>query len=197
MTTNQDVAALREALEKVRDALHDCELNMSNYGEDDVSYLNQCATDAWQFADAALATDTTQPTTTEAPSVTRIEELAMTAFADAQPVRDECRGEQTILTYNENVGVYDLSFFESGWEFPERWLAASHWMDVTGMWPGVRAQVTEFNLQSQADLQTKLDEAVKHVRHLADWIEHEAGCDLPYSEDEPTARAFLNSMEVK
>ena len=188
--SNKDVAALREALEKARDQFRYYEKNHLAKGSLDGSMKAKTNADFADMCDAVLAA-------TEAPSVTRIEELAMTAFADAAPVRDECKGEQTILTYNENVGVYDLSFFDLGWEFPDRWLAASHWMDITGMWPGVRAQVTEFNIQSQADLQTKLDEAVKHVRHLADWIEHEAGCDLPYSEDEPTARAFLNSMEVK
>lgn len=76
--------------------------------------------------------------------VRRIEELPLTPFSEAAPVRDELMGEQTILTYSEAVGVWSLEFFESGWEFPVRWLGESHWIDITSMWPGVTAQVTEF-----------------------------------------------------
>lgn len=68
--------------------------------------------------------------------------LRMTPFSEAAPVRDELNGEQTILTYCEPVGTWGLEFFESGWDFPERWLGATHWLDITGMWPGVIAQTT-------------------------------------------------------
>lgn len=78
-------------------------------------------------------------------AVRRVEELRMTPFSEAAPVRDELMGEQTILTYSEAVGVWGLEFFENGWEFPDRWIGGSHWIDITSMWPGVTAQVTEFS----------------------------------------------------
>lgn len=71
-------------------------------------------------------------------------ELPMTAFADRPPQRDELNGEQTILTYNSNAAIWDLAFFESGEEFPDRWLGDTHWIDISGMWPGVIAQVASF-----------------------------------------------------
>lgn len=82
-----------------------------------------------------------------APKVTGIRtvaELPMTAFADAAPQRDEFNGEQTILTYSANVGTWDLAFFASGEEFPEKWLGDTHWIDISCMWPGVIAQVASF-----------------------------------------------------
>lgn len=81
----------------------------------------------------------------------QVTELRMTAFSDASPIRDELNGEQTILTYNENVGVWDLEFFESGSDFPDRWLGSTHWLDITRMWPGVIAQVAEFHREQTAD----------------------------------------------
>lgn len=82
-----------------------------------------------------------------APQVTGIRtvaELPMTAFADAAPQRDEFNGEQTILTYSANVGTWDLEFFASGEEFPEKWFGDTHWIDISCMWPGVIAQVASF-----------------------------------------------------
>ena len=76
--------------------------------------------------------------------VRTVAEIPMTAFADAAPQRDEFKHEQTILTYNDKVGVWDLAFFESGEEFPEKWFGDTHWIDITGMWPGVIAQVASF-----------------------------------------------------
>lgn len=49
-----DVDRFRAALSLIRDTLSDCELNMSNYDEDGVSHLNQCAIDAYLAADEAL-----------------------------------------------------------------------------------------------------------------------------------------------
>jgi hypothetical protein len=71
-------------------------------------------------------------------------------FSEALPVRDEAEGEQTVLTYLEDVGVWHLHFFESGWEFPDRWLGDTHWLDITAMWPGVIAQVQEFSAADEA-----------------------------------------------
>ena len=56
-----DPVGLREALEAVKGALGDCELNPSNYDHDDVSYLNQCAAAAYMLAEAALATPAHPP----------------------------------------------------------------------------------------------------------------------------------------
>lgn len=78
------------------------------------------------------------------PNVRTVAELPMTSFDDAAPQRDEFNGEQTILTYNANVGIWDLAFFESGEEFPEKWFGDTHWIDISGMWPGVIAQVASF-----------------------------------------------------
>lgn len=80
-------------------------------------------------------------------------ELKMTAFADAAPQRDEFNGEQTILTYTDRVGTWDLAFFESGEEFPERWLGDTHWIDITKMWPGVIAQVASFKAEPAEHVQ--------------------------------------------
>lgn len=107
----------------------------------------------------------------------RIEELPMIAFADRLPVRDEMNGEQTILTYSENVGVFDLEFFESGWDFPERWIGSTHWLDITGMWPGVTAQVTEFRTTDAARI-AALEAALKPFAARAEkldgkWLNHE------------------------
>lgn len=41
-------------------------------------------------------------------------------------------------------------------------------------------------------MRERLDEAVWHVTRLADWIEHEVGAELPYSEGEEDARTFLS-----
>ncbi|WP_160006893.1 hypothetical protein [Rhizobium sp. 18055] len=78
-------------------------------------------------------------------------ELKMTAFADTAPQRDEFNGEQTILTYTDRVGTWDLAFFESGEEFPERWLGDTHWIDITRMWPGVIAQIASFAASPEGD----------------------------------------------
>lgn len=95
------------------------------------------------------ALDVAEVKETPAPSqhvagIRTVAELQMTAFADAAPQRDEFNGEQTILTYNDKVGVWDLEFFEGGEEFPEEWLGRTHWIDITRMWPGVIAQVASF-----------------------------------------------------
>ncbi len=47
----------RKALALVRELLFECELNMSNYDEAGVSFLNQCATGAYAIADKALASE--------------------------------------------------------------------------------------------------------------------------------------------
>ncbi|NTF23536.1 hypothetical protein G6L37_34765 [Agrobacterium rubi] len=78
-------------------------------------------------------------------------ELSMTAFETTCPERDELNGEQTILTYNSNVGTWDLAFFESGEEFPEKWFGDTHWIDITAMWPGVIAQVTGYVSATEDD----------------------------------------------
>ena len=78
-------------------------------------------------------------------------ELKMTAFADAAPERDEFHGEQTILTYTDRVGTWDLAFFESGEDFPERWLGDTHWIDITRMRPGVISQVETCNGSDRDD----------------------------------------------
>lgn len=80
-----------------------------------------------------------------------VAEIPMTAFADAAPQRDEFKHEQTILTYSVNVGTWDLSFFEAGEEFPEEWFGDTHWIDITGMWPGVIAQVASFAIKEAQD----------------------------------------------
>lgn len=75
-----------------------------------------------------------------------VTEIRMTPIADGLPVRDELRGEQTILTYCEAVGTWDIAFMESGWDDFDSGFAigVSHWVDITAMWPGVIAQVAEF-----------------------------------------------------
>lgn len=74
-----------------------------------------------------------------------VTELKMTPIADGLPVRDPECGEQTILTYNEASGTWDLAFYESGWEFDAQGfrLGVTHWIDITKMWPGVVAQMKE------------------------------------------------------
>ena len=42
-----NIDKVREALEKARDALNGTEINMSNYGDEEVSALNQASTVAW------------------------------------------------------------------------------------------------------------------------------------------------------
>jgi NTP pyrophosphatase (non-canonical NTP hydrolase) len=94
------------------------------------------------------------PTVSEADGLageSRIVELPMKAFAHEQPVRDEMRGEQTILTYSDRVATWSLEFFESGWDFPDRWLGGSHWLDISAMWPGVTAQVSALRAQPSND----------------------------------------------
>ncbi|WP_354060105.1 Lar family restriction alleviation protein [Devosia sp. 2618] len=70
-------------------------------------------------------------------------ELKMTPITDGLPVRDEFRGEQTILTYCDKVGTWDISFMEAGWDDYDAGFAlgVSHWLDITSMWPGAIAQV--------------------------------------------------------
>ncbi len=112
-----------------------------------------------------------QPAPAPEPNVRTVAELPMTAFADAPPQRDEFNGEQTILTYNSNVGIWDLAFFESGEEFPETWFGDTHWIDITGMWPGVIAQVASFAAAAEGDQpspQTNVDwQAVAEHYRLA------------------------------
>lgn len=72
----------------------------------------------------------------------RVEELPMIAFAERLPVRDEMDGEQTILVHNAS-GTWDICFFEIGETMPDRWFG-EHWLDITSMWPGVIAQVTDW-----------------------------------------------------
>jgi len=57
------VEKLREALDGVKEALNDTELNMGNYDDDDVRHLNDGAIEAWTIADKALAA--TEPATVE------------------------------------------------------------------------------------------------------------------------------------
>ena len=84
-------------------------------------------------------------------NVRTVAELPMTAFADAAPQRDESNGEQTILTYNASVGVWDLAFFAAGEEFPDKWFGDTHWIDISRMWPGVIAQVASFATMEGSD----------------------------------------------
>ncbi len=93
-------------------------------------------------------------------------ELKMTSFADAAPQRDELNGEQTILTYTDRVGTWDLAFFEAGEDFPERWLGDTHWIDITRMWPGVIAQVASFETKPPEDISV----GVKPL----EWIENQS-----------------------
>jgi len=96
-------------------------------------------------------------------AVARVEELPMTAFADAVPVRDELGGEQTILIHNASA-TWDIAFFESLEPFPDRWFG-EHWIDITGMWPGVTAQVTEWRRKQDDDIAVAV-EALRHIKTL-------------------------------
>ncbi|PVE25392.1 hypothetical protein DC522_05705 [Microvirga sp. KLBC 81] len=80
----------------------------------------------------------------------KVIELKMTPISEGLPKRDELHGEQTILTYCEQVGTWDLVFCDAGWpDFDDGFrLGVSHWLDITEMWPGVTAQVAEFSARS-------------------------------------------------
>lgn len=60
-----------------------------------------------------------------------------TEFSERLPTRDEFRGEQTLLIYNENTGSFDLDFYESGWEFstPYKIFGNTHWIDISRCHP--------------------------------------------------------------
>ena len=76
----------------------------------------------------------------------RVIELPMVSFDERKPERDPEHGEQTFLTYCERTATWDIVLYESGWEEEARdFLGATHWLDITSMWPGVAAQVTAFN----------------------------------------------------
>lgn len=87
-------------------------------------------------------------------------ELKMTPISDGMPTRDEFRGEQTILTYCEQVGTWDIAFMEAGWDdFDSGFaLGGSHWLDITSMWPGVIAQVAQFAKEDSAQVLRLIEE---------------------------------------
>lgn len=95
-------------------------------------------------------------------------ELPMKAFADERPVR-AVRQEQSILTYTENVGTYDLLFYEIDHEMgPMDFLGASHWIDITEAWPGVKAQLASFSRQPAAQPETGAQKIIAGLREAAD-----------------------------
>jgi hypothetical protein len=58
---SEAVENLRKALEGVKEALNDTELNMGNYDDDGVRHLNDGAIEAWTIADEALAATELKP----------------------------------------------------------------------------------------------------------------------------------------
>ena len=111
----------------------------------------------------------TRPASVYAGLVERVEELPMTAFADRLPVRDELNGEQTILIHNASA-TWDIAFFEAGEPFPERWFG-EHWVDISGMWPGVTAQVTEWHNERADQAATALTALTERNRALEAEVE--------------------------
>lgn len=83
----------------------------------------------------------------------QVTEFKMTPIAEGMPKRDEMRGEQTILTYNDRVGAWDISFMEAGWDDYDAGFAlgVTHWLDISEMWPGVTAQVSSFYASPQPE----------------------------------------------
>lgn len=122
----------------------------ARYGEN-YDWQKPEQTVSWQ---AATALQAIQAERDEARS-SRVVELKMTPISDGLPKRDELRGEQTILTYNEHCGTWDLAFSEAGWgDFDNDFrLFVTHWLDISGMWPGVTAQVAEFARDTAARLE--------------------------------------------
>ncbi|MDT0507550.1 hypothetical protein [Novosphingobium sp. MMS21-SN21R] len=115
-----------------------------------------------RFERDILATRTPDPT-----PVATIMELPMVAFIDRLPVRDDMLGEQTILIHNPSA-TWDIAFFEASEDFPDRWIGGEHWIDITGMWPGVTAQVTRFYAHPPAVPDDGLVEALEPFAALAE-----------------------------
>ena len=58
MTENEAIHKIREDLGKAKEALGSSEINMSNYGDEEVSNLNQASIVAWMsICDALVAID--------------------------------------------------------------------------------------------------------------------------------------------
>lgn len=114
-------------------------------------------------------------------------EIVMNSLAATKPERDELKGEQTFLTYNERVGTWDLRFYEAGWSMHDSdFLGATHWLDITAMWPGVIAQAASFCPSGDMEQVTTLigNEARRYASHykpssdgrntflmFAEWVE--------------------------
>lgn len=51
--------------------------------------------------------------------------------------------------------AWDIDFMEAGWDDYDAGfsLGVTHWLDITGMWPGVTAQVASFHSQALAAAQ--------------------------------------------
>lgn len=120
-----------------------------------------------------------------------VAELKMTAFADRLPERDPWDGEQAILIYNEGSATWDLEFFESSWEFPDRW-SGSHWLDISGMWPGVSAQVQSFGRDDNRDLERVLREC---RRQFAFYVQSHRAKSPPDEAKAATNRKFVDMID--
>jgi hypothetical protein len=120
-------------------------------------------------------------------------ELRMSPISEGLPVRDKLRGEQTVLTYCEPVGTWNLVFFDSGeGEFDDGFrLGVTHWIDITEMWPGVIAQV------AAPPVQTREDALEKALRRIAEGNLGDAPWQANYDKIRAVAREALSQPEPK